>query len=63
MSFNKKILIVDDSKTNLNVISNILGVKDYIISFAISGEMALKIIEKDPPQLILMDVIDLPPEN
>jgi two-component system sensor histidine kinase/response regulator len=57
MSFNKKILIVDDSKTNLAVISNLLSAKNYVISFAINGEMALKIISKDPPELILMDVM------
>jgi two-component system, sensor histidine kinase and response regulator len=57
MSFSKKILIVDDSKTNLAVISNLLSAKDYVISFATDGEMALKIVKKDPPELILMDVM------
>jgi len=57
MSFSKKILIVDDSKTNLAVISNLLSAKNYVISFAISGEMAIKIVAKDPPELILMDVM------
>ena len=57
MGFNKKILIVDDSKTNLAVISNLLSANNYTISFAVSGEMALKLAEKDPPELILMDVM------
>jgi two-component system, sensor histidine kinase and response regulator len=57
MSFNKKILVVDDSKTNLGVISKVLSSNNYVISFAVSGEMALKIVEKDPPELILMDVM------
>ncbi len=57
MGLSKKILIVDDSKTNLSVISNLLSSKNYVISFAVSGEMALKIVQKDPPELILMDVL------
>ncbi len=57
MSFSKKILIVDDSKTNLAVISSLLSSNNYVISFAVSGEMALKIVEKAPPELILMDVM------
>lgn len=51
-----KILIVDDEPTNLKVLNNIL--KDmYKLIFAKSGSEALRLIEKDKPDLILLDVM------
>jgi two-component system sensor histidine kinase/response regulator len=50
-----KILIVDDTPTNLNILEDILE-KDYLISVAQSGTQALSIVEKSLPDLILLDV-------
>jgi two-component system, sensor histidine kinase and response regulator len=50
-----KILIVDDTPTNLSILEEILN-EDYFISVAQSGKQALSIIEKFTPDLILLDV-------
>jgi len=50
------ILAVDDTPENLDVVKGILG-SDYIVKAATSGPMALKIAEKQPPDLILLDIM------
>ncbi len=50
-----KILIVDDTPTNLRILEEILE-EDYSISVAQSGIQALSITEKFVPDLILLDV-------
>jgi putative two-component system response regulator len=52
----QKVLIVDDEPINLKVLNNIL--KDtYKLIFAKNGAEALRLIEKDKPDLILLDVM------
>ncbi|WAJ71105.1 HD domain-containing phosphohydrolase [Catenovulum adriaticum] len=51
-----KILIVDDEPANLRVLKSILQ-SDYQLTFAKSGEDALKLIDKDKPALILLDIM------
>ena len=46
------ILAVDDTPENLDVVKGILS-PEYIVKAAINGPMALKIAEKQPPDLIL----------
>lgn len=55
MKNKKHILIVDDVTTNLRYIGELLR-KDYVITMAKSGEQAFKIMEKQIPDLILLDV-------
>ncbi|HAN21176.1 MAG TPA: diguanylate cyclase response regulator [Clostridiales bacterium] len=51
------ILIVDDAKSNINVLAELLR-SDYIIKAATSGEKALTIaLSENPPDLILLDVV------
>lgn len=50
-----KILIVDDTPTNLSILEEILD-KDYFISVTQSGTQALSIIENLMPDLILLDI-------
>ncbi len=50
------ILVVDDSRTNLQVVRDVLE-KDYTLQLAISGEMALKFLSKKKPDLILLDLM------
>ena len=50
------ILAVDDTPENLDVVKGILA-KDYTVKAAINGQMALKIVEKSPPDLILLDIM------
>jgi len=53
----KRILIVDDNPRNIEVVANLLSGHNYEIEFASSGEQALEWIEKDPFDLILMDIM------
>ena len=50
------ILAVDDTPENLDVVKGVLG-SDYIVKAATSGPMALKIAGKQPPDLILLDIM------
>jgi len=50
------ILIVDDTPANLSVLSMMLTKAGYKVRPAISGEVALKAVEADLPDLILLDI-------
>ncbi|MBF0368738.1 MAG: response regulator [Magnetococcales bacterium] len=50
------ILTVDDTPSHIDVVKNVLG-KNYMVQAAINGKMALKIVEKKKPDLILLDVM------
>jgi len=53
----KKILIVDDIPSNIQILAEAMR-KDYQIIFATKGEEALKIAQADqPPDLILLDIM------
>ncbi|MBB1417964.1 two-component system response regulator [Pseudoalteromonas sp. SG43-7] len=51
-----RILIVDDEPANLKVMREVLG-NQYRLSFAKSGDAALALVEKEPPKLILLDIM------
>jgi sigma-B regulation protein RsbU (phosphoserine phosphatase) len=50
------ILAVDDTPENLDVVRGILA-SGYTVKAAINGQMALKIVEKSAPDLILLDIM------
>lgn len=58
----QKILLVDDSKTELHVLSELLRREGYQVRTAESGDEALKRLAEDKPDLILMDVV-MPGQN
>ncbi|MGH9391028.1 MAG: SpoIIE family protein phosphatase, partial [Vicinamibacteria bacterium] len=51
-----RILVVDDVKTNVDVLVHALK-DDYKLSVALDGESALKNAEKNPPDLVLLDIV------
>jgi len=51
------ILVVDDNKENLKVISNLLRQEDYKLALALSAKQALAILEDIKVDLILLDVM------
>lgn len=57
MNNKKTILIVDDSRFNIKMLSDILKDKLYNIVIAESGEEALEIVEVNKPDLILLDIM------
>jgi twitching motility two-component system response regulator PilH len=58
----KNVLIVDDSKTELMVLSDLLTRHGYVVSTAESAEEAFKQLAAAKPDLILMDVV-MPGQN
>ncbi|WP_280154515.1 response regulator [Piscinibacter sp. XHJ-5] len=58
----KKILLVDDSKTELHFLSDLLEKRGYTIRTAENGEEAMRRLAEETPDLILMDVV-MPGQN
>ena len=52
-----KILIVDDTPANIDVLRKFMAESGYDISIAPNGNVALKIINQSKPDLILLDVM------
>ena len=59
---NKRVLVVDDSPTDRQALSNLLQREGYEVTTAVDGEDALLKIAADPPPLIVLDII-LPKMN
>ena len=57
-----KILVVDDSKTELHHLSDLLGKRGYSVRTAENGEEAMRRLAEETPDLILMDVV-MPGQN
>ncbi len=53
----QKVLIVDDITKNIQLVANFLKQAGYEINFAVSGQTALKHIEKEKFDLILLDIM------
>lgn len=51
-----EILVVDDTPANIDLMVGILE-QDYRVRAAVNGERALKAVEANPPDLILLDVM------
>lgn len=58
----QKILLVDDSKTELHHLSEILVKRGFSVRTAENGEEAMKRLAEEKPDLILMDVV-MPGQN
>lgn len=57
-----KILLVDDSKTELHYLSDLLVRRGYAVRTAENGEEAMRRLGEEKPDLILMDVV-MPGQN
>jgi len=55
-SSNFNVMVVDDTKTNIDILVETLG-DVYDISVAMDGESALEDITENPPDLILLDIM------
>lgn len=54
---NSRILVVDDKKENLDLLTQILEQHDYEVAFALNGEKAIQVASLFLPELILLDVM------
>ena len=52
-----RILIVDDERHNRTLLEVMLEPEGFVLSLAASGEEALVMVAKDPPDLVIMDVL------
>lgn len=50
------ILIVDDTPDNLRLLARILESQGYVVRKSLNGRMALQAAQRDPPDLILLDI-------
>ncbi len=50
------ILVVDDTPTNLQLLTKMLTVEGYGVRAVTSGAMALTVVHHSPPELILLDI-------
>lgn len=57
MSDKNKILVVDDSSTNLLLLQSILETKKYHVITLDSGRMVKEVAIKEQPDLILLDIM------
>ena len=53
----EKILIVDDEEDILELVRFNLSREGYDISCASTGEKAMKLVETDPPDLLILDLM------
>ena len=53
----QKILLVDDSKTELHYLSDLLAKRGYAVRTAENAEEAMRRLGEETPDLILMDVV------
>src|SRR5258706_6423289 len=51
------ILVVDDDQRNVRLVESILKSNGYTVLRAFDGEEALRVVEKEPPDLLLLDVM------
>ena len=58
----QKILVIDDSKTELHFMNDLLGKRGYAVRTAENGDEAMKRLGEERPDLILMDVV-MPGQN
>lgn len=58
----QKVLVIDDSKTELMALSDILHKQGMHVRTAENGEEAMKRLAEEKPDLILMDVV-MPGQN
>jgi twitching motility two-component system response regulator PilH len=53
----RKILLVDDSKTELHYLSSLLTGRGYAVRTAENGDDAMRRLDEERPDLILMDIV------
>ncbi len=58
----KKILLIDDSKTELMYLTNLLGKRGFSVKTAENAADAFRRLAEEKPELILMDVV-MPGQN
>lgn len=53
---NTRIIVVDDSDSNVMILKSLLARRGFQVEAAFSGESALEMIHENPPDLVLLDI-------
>lgn len=53
----KRILIVDDDADLVRIVEEMLAGRGWSVGTALSGEEALREVRRDPPDLVLLDIM------
>jgi two-component system, sensor histidine kinase and response regulator len=56
-SADNRILVVEDTPSNIQILASVLKEKGYQVSIATNGKQALEVIDRVKPALILLDVM------
>jgi len=57
MSTRKKILVIDDDKTTITMLTMILTKENYLVMSALDGEEGLEMIKSELPDVVISDVL------
>jgi DNA-binding response OmpR family regulator len=57
MSTRKKIIVIDDDKTTITMLTMILTKENYLVMSALDGEEGLEMIKSELPDLVVSDVL------
>ncbi len=52
----RRILVVDDDATHLDMVRDLLSPYDFDLDFAVSGEAGIEACRRQPPDLVMMDI-------
>ena len=52
-----RVLVVDDTPSNVKLLADVLGARGYAVLTATAGPAALELMEREPPDLVLLDVM------
>ncbi|HEX6382446.1 MAG TPA: response regulator, partial [Acidimicrobiia bacterium] len=52
-----RILVVDDTPANIKLLDAVLGSQGYTVIPAASGAEALALVDEEPPDLVLLDIL------
>ena len=52
-----RVLIVDDQRQNRDLLEVMLSEEGFLLQTAANGEVALALVEQEPPDLVLLDVM------
>lgn len=56
MATGHTILVVEDNPDNMYVLDHLLTRRGYVVQQAMRGDEALRVVDKHPPDLVLMDM-------